>query len=108
MRTLFPKQLLPVLQAKRDKDPKGSIERPSSPNPFSQGGRRGAGAQSEVSCPLSPCGTANVSPVKLVPLQLQQGVSSHGKKIRNQNTASTMAKYLPHFSDRKIAVMGMD
>jgi hypothetical protein len=33
-----------------------SIERPSSPNPFSQGGRRGAGAQSEVSCSLSRLG----------------------------------------------------
>jgi hypothetical protein len=37
------------INSKRDKDLKDSIERPSSPNPFSQGGRRGAGAQSEVS-----------------------------------------------------------
>jgi hypothetical protein len=60
------------INSKRDKDPIDSIERPSSPSPcltllpwsgnptgaerFSQGGRRGAGAQSEVSCSLSPCG----------------------------------------------------
>jgi hypothetical protein len=57
------------INSKQDKDPIDSIERPSSPSPcltllpwsgnptgaerFSQGGRRGAGAQSGVSCSLN-------------------------------------------------------
>jgi hypothetical protein len=47
---------------------------PSSPSPFSQGGRRGAGAQSVVSCSLGEGwgeDKCNMSRLKLVPDMLK-------------------------------------